>query len=785
MELLRLKEAMSNAPHAQQLATQFAADAQEISHLLREFHTSCSHVYQAQEGLANAYLRMSDISRQLGGKSLTVQPKNADFENICLQFSSFLEELSGMHRAEAEELRSALFLPSHKLPSQPGLQLVDNLASTSDGEGGSPATIQFVDLPAIERHREECEREVHVSLGRYMRLTRRCGPKEHDDAVLELSKRRRMFQKASVIYHARLNAAHFEREMVPLNAFFGFLITLRNHCKRIHDVVEQPSLGQFAEVIKSQFDCRQVQSTQATEEFLNTLTKIQNHSLALFAPEPLFAKSDKSYLRTPDTDLLSKSGYLYMRVKKTFGFDWNEVYCFIQGGNLLYQQKGDLGAGVLVNLNGKGVFAEPVDIDDRRYTFQIVSAVEKREKKSQQEASSFLNSLFAVDTQPQTQTVVLQAENSTDRDEWIQTISNVIVNTNSFASKGLQPPEPKLTEPLPFVLVPRIQFPVGAASRDSDEDLGEEEMESELDRALRISLASPSAWISQSPPLHFELIPVDASAPPPPSSTQAASDVGDGEGPSTNEKSADGDVPLIFIGSMPLPRFHANPMAVGEFAKYLLTKRSETKPSDQNCVARFTPDALFLLESCPESHQQTVLSNFKLAQIVHCVEINVPDDKPVSQRKLVIVMTSEPHSAQWVDLTSGGLYICHFFDTSNPAEFAERVLNLQLVRLVALNEEGESPEKARIMENIMHSSEWSSSSAVVRSPLRQASEVTQVKPTAGIQPKEDEKDVAPIYDDDIEGSPFDGEEVLVDLESKVEDCVEKAPTPHEEGSPST
>nr|CDS27332.2 DCC interacting protein 13 beta [Hymenolepis microstoma] len=999
---------------AQQLATQFAADAQEISHLLREFNTSCSHVYQAQEGLANAYLRMSDISRQIGGKSLTVQPKNADFENICLQFSSFLEELSGMHRAEAEELRSALFLPSHKLPSQPGLQLVDNLTSTSDGEGGSPTTIQFADLPATERHREACEREVHVSLGRYMRLTRRCGPKEHDDAVLELSKRRRMFQKASVIYHARLNAAHFEREMVPLNAFFGFLITLRNHCKRIHDVVEQPSLGQFAEVIKAQFDCLQVQSTQSTEEFLNTLTNMQNYSLALFAPEPLFAKSDKSYLRTPDTDLLSKSGYLYMRVKKTFGFDWNEVYCFTQGGNLLYQQKGDLGAGVLVNLNGKGVFAEPVDIDDRRYTFQIVSAVEKREKKPQQEASSFLNSLFAVDTQPQTQTVVLQAENSTDRDErrrmfqkasviyharlnaahferemvplnaffgflitlrnhckrihdvveqpslgqfaevikaqfdclqvqstqsteeflntltnmqnyslalfapeplfaksdksylrtpdtdllsksgylymrvkktfgfdwnevycftqggnllyqqkgdlgagvlvnlngkgvfaepvdiddrrytfqivsavekrekkpqqeassflnslfavdtqpqtqtvvlqaenstdrdeWIQTISNVIVNTTSFASKGLQPPEAKLKEPLPFVLVPRAQFPIEAAPRDSDEDFGEEEMESELDRALRISLASPSAWISQSPPLHFELIPVDASAPPPPSSIQAASDAGDGEGPSTAEKPANADVPLTFIGSMPLPRFHANPVAVGEFAKYLLTKRSEAKPSDQNCVARFTPDTLFLLESSPESHQQTVLSNFKLAQIVHCVEINVPDDKPVSQRKLVIVMTSEPHSAQWIDLTSGGLYICHFFETSNPAEFAERVLNLQLVRLAALNEEGESPEKARIMENIMRSSEWSSSSAAVRSPLRQAPEVTQVKPTAGVQPKVDEKDVAPIYDDDIERSPFDGEEVLVDLEPKEEDRGEKSSNPHEEASPST
>ncbi|KAM3188356.1 hypothetical protein ACTXT7_000477 [Hymenolepis weldensis] len=72
MELLRLREAMCNAPHAQQLATQFAADAQEIDHLLFEFNTSCSYVCKAQEGLANAYMRMSEISRQIGGKTQNI-----------------------------------------------------------------------------------------------------------------------------------------------------------------------------------------------------------------------------------------------------------------------------------------------------------------------------------------------------------------------------------------------------------------------------------------------------------------------------------------------------------------------------------------------------------------------------------------------------------------------------------------------------------------------------------------------------------------------------------------
>ncbi|VDL60309.1 unnamed protein product [Hymenolepis diminuta] len=165
-----------------------------------------------------------------------------------------------------------------------------------------------------------------------------------------------------------------------------------------------------------------------------------------------------------------------------------------------------------------------------------------------------------------------------------------------------------------------------------------------------------------------------------------------------------------------------------------MTKRAEAKPSNQKCVARFTPDTLFFLESSSESQQSTVLSNFKLAQIVHCVEINAPDNKPESQRKLLVLITSEPHSAQWIDLTSGGLHICHLFETSNPAEFAERVLNLQLVRLAALNEEGESPEK--------------------------------------VPSKKEEKDAAPIYGDDTNPKASDDEAVLVDLEPKPDECGE-------------
>ncbi len=68
-------------------------------------------------------------------------------------------------------------MPPHKLPSQPGLQLIDNFNGN----------VMFADLPATQRNLESCEGEVHASLAKYMKLTRRCAPKEHDDAVMELS----------------------------------------------------------------------------------------------------------------------------------------------------------------------------------------------------------------------------------------------------------------------------------------------------------------------------------------------------------------------------------------------------------------------------------------------------------------------------------------------------------------------------------------------------------------------------------------------------------------------
>ncbi|VDK50458.1 unnamed protein product [Taenia asiatica] len=63
--------------------------------------------------------------------------------------------------------------------------------------------------------------------------------------------------------------------------------------------------------------------------------------------------------------------------------------------------------------------------------------------------------------------------------------------------------------------------------------------------------------------------------------------------------------------------------------------------------------------------------------------------------RYLLLLTPDLKSPQQGDPVSGDLQLCHFFETANPAEFAEQILNLQLTRLAALNEGGDSPEKVR------------------------------------------------------------------------------------------
>nr|VZI26105.1 unnamed protein product [Spirometra erinaceieuropaei] len=640
MELLRLPEAMSNAPYSQQLACQFAGEADKINKHLKAFSSACTRVCMAQDALSEAYIQLSEVARMISNQDSMVQAKNSDFEQTGLQFSSFLEELSVLHQRFSDELRSSMFTPAHKLPSQPNLQLT----------GSNPETIiRFSSTSDTQRNYDSCEHEMEVALKNYMKLSKRCTPKQHDDTVQELSKRRWLFKRAAVIYHARLNAAHFERDLVPLAAFHGFLNSLRLHTERVSQMTTLQSMTEFCETIKSQQDCRQVQATEATADFLNTLSRIECHPLEVFAPEPLLAKTDNTYLRSPNTKLLKKSGYLYLRTRKAFITDWIEVFCFTQGGNLLCQSKSELAASVLVNLNGKGVFAEPVDCDDRRYTFHIVSATEKR-------------------------TVILQAENSTDRDEWIATLSNVIIATNGWSAKELAEAADGGS--------PSRQPPQMIADSQLSMDLLRAE-EADLQTALRLSM-SCQAWVSQSPP---------------PALLNLLSVMSGNCKDSVSATNFETSFQLKFVGALQLAEHLNDPSSLNEASDYIIAQSAAQTP--QSCLARLSNTAVWLFDAPigEDAGLQQQLAYFPLAQITSCLTSS-------KDGRHVIFLISPPHSETDNGLPPGDLPWCLTFETDSPNEISECVLAAQLNRVTSLTEASDLAEKSKLVAIISRSSNF-------------------------------------------------------------------------------
>uniref|UniRef100_A0A0V0J2I4 PH domain-containing protein n=1 Tax=Schistocephalus solidus TaxID=70667 RepID=A0A0V0J2I4_SCHSO len=663
MELLRLPEAMSNAPYSQQLACQFAGEADKINKHLQAFSSACTRVCMAQDALSEAYIQLSEVARMISSQDSMVQAKNSDVEQTGLQFSSFLEELSVLHQRFSDELRSSMFMPPHKLPSQPNLQLT----------GPNPETlIRFTSTSDTQKNYDSCEHEMEVALKNYMKLSKRCTPKQHDDTVQELSRCRWLFKKAAVIYHARLNAAHFERDLVPLTAFHGFLTSLRLHTERVSQMTTLQSMTDFCETIKIQQDCRQVQATEATADFLNTLSRIESYPLEFFAPEPLLAKTDTTYLRSPNTKLLKKSGYLYLRTRKAFITDWIEVFCFTQGGNLLCQSKSELAASVLVNLNGKGVFTEPVDCDDRRYTFHVVSATEKR-------------------------TVILQAENSTERDEWIATLSNVIIATNGWSARELT--EAAAAEDCPsnhpHQMIANSQLSV-------DE-------EANLQTALRLSM-SCQVWISQSPP---------------PPVLNILSAMSANRQDTVSESNFDATFPLTFVGALQLAEHLNDPNSLTEASNYIIAQSATQAP--RSCIARLTSTAVWLFDGPTGDEtglQQQQLAYFPLAQIASCLT-------PSKDGRHVVFLISPPHSETDNGLPPGDLPWCLTFESDSPTEISECVLAAQLNRVTSLTAASDLAEKSKLVAIISRSSNFGDVPCSDSPPVRTSERAAQCDPNLG------------------------------------------------------
>ena len=154
-----------------------------------------------------------------------------------------------------------------------------------------------------------------------------------------------------------------------------------------------------------------------TETLVSSSQEIQtleNENERSYYPEPI---TDADAV--PDMKLYNKSGYLFYRSRALLIHHWSRCFVSIESesGKLLINLPGEYDSTCLMNLTSNDAYAGSVDIDDRRWVFEILC---KKDKKH----------------------AYFQCESQKDRDEWIATVCNVAQMHQSLSPNISTPNSP-------------------------------------------------------------------------------------------------------------------------------------------------------------------------------------------------------------------------------------------------------------------------------------------------------------------------------------------------------
>ncbi|XP_013409150.2 DCC-interacting protein 13-alpha-like [Lingula anatina] len=206
-----------------------------------------------------------------------------------------------------------------------------------------------------------------------------------------------LFQTA-LHYFTALNAVQYKRKTALLDPFLGMLHAYRAFFHMGQDRFSKEDIDDFVSNISASVQGVHKELALETQKTIEQMDKLEIETSPRYHVE-VPAGEDS---RPVNTMLGQKSGYLCLRSKQNMlaSSKWDAHYFFTQGGNLMSQNRNELAGSLVCDLNEEGLHVESTESDDRRYVFQVVAPASKK-------------------------TIILQAENEVEKEEWIQTIKNI------------------------------------------------------------------------------------------------------------------------------------------------------------------------------------------------------------------------------------------------------------------------------------------------------------------------------------------------------------------------
>lgn len=373
IEKLHLEDAFEDGPQTRSLLRLFETDALKLRSYVVSLHRCFSRIICAQKELCAATQCLSTHLKDYDQQRFPLENDESILSSTLGQFAVFLDELSSVQQVLFTQLGDSTMFPINKF-----LQAdLDEIL-----------TLKEVFQSATDEHER--------TLATYMRFPKK---KEQDkvrqEVVDDLYVARKKFHQTALHYYTSLNLLQYKRKASLLEPLIGLMNAQKTFFEIGREAIVRKDIDEFVGNISASVQGVQTELKEASQKMAQQIETIEEASIHRYYAEPLPDMPRVS----PNCTLAQKAGYLFIRTKPTLlSTRWDRSYFFIQGGNLMCQAKDEVAGSPILDLNEQ-IKMEAIDIEDRRFVFQVTQLSSKK-------------------------TVILQAENAFERNEWMATIGN-------------------------------------------------------------------------------------------------------------------------------------------------------------------------------------------------------------------------------------------------------------------------------------------------------------------------------------------------------------------------
>lgn len=385
LEKIHLEDALEDNPQTRSMVSLFERDAELLRDYVEVLQSHCQKVLSAQKELASA---TSNLSQHLRAYENQPFPLDTDPDSVLKttlrEFAMTLDEVSSLQQVCAAQLGDGMLYPLNRF-----------------------IEADLSDIFTMMEMFTSASNEMEQTITKFCKCSRkRDSEKIRQDINEEVYMATKKYHQTALHYYANMNALQYKRKIALLEPIMGYLHALRSTFSVGQETLNTPQLETFLNNIGSGVQGVQAELNQETQKTVELIDTIEQQSQHLYYAEP---PVDMPYI-PPNTGLSQKNGYLFLKTKFAgMVTKWDHVFIYTLGSKLMSMAKYEVAGSVIMDLD-KNVTTMALENEDRRNVFQVTNG-----KK----------------------TVVLQALNGRERDEWIASIHNIAkeVATNRILTR--------------------------------------------------------------------------------------------------------------------------------------------------------------------------------------------------------------------------------------------------------------------------------------------------------------------------------------------------------------